>query len=55
MAYITGLTRTKRMDPQFVVSIDEETCISCGRCYRSVPMRYSLLKKWMRMILPRCS
>jgi Nif-specific ferredoxin III len=35
MAYITGLTRDKReWTPQFIVGIDEETCIGCGRCYK---------------------
>lgn len=35
MAYITGLTRDKKeWTPQFVVSIDEGTCIGCGRCYK---------------------
>ena len=32
MAYITGLRRDKtEYTPQFVKSIDEETCIGCGR------------------------
>ena len=35
MAYITGLRRNKtEWTPQFIVSIDEETCIGCGRCYK---------------------
>jgi len=35
MAYITGLTRDKKeWTPQFIVSIDEETCIGCGRCFK---------------------
>jgi Fe-S-cluster-containing dehydrogenase component len=32
MAYITGLTKDKQeWTPQFIVSIDEELCIGCGR------------------------
>ncbi len=35
MAYLTGLTRDKHeWTPQFIVSIDEESCIGCGRCYK---------------------
>jgi len=35
MAYITGLTKAKKeWTPQFIVSINEETCIGCGRCYK---------------------
>ena len=35
MAYITGLRRDKsEYTPQFVVAIDDETCIGCGRCYK---------------------
>ena len=35
MAYITGLTKDKKeWIPQFIVSIDEETCIGCGRCFK---------------------
>ena len=35
MAYITGLTKDKQeWTPQFVVAIDEETCIGCGRCFK---------------------
>ncbi|HBG07109.1 MAG: ferredoxin III, nif-specific [Geobacteraceae bacterium GWC2_58_44] len=35
MAYITGLTKGKKeWTPQFIISIDEETCIGCGRCYK---------------------
>jgi len=35
MAYITGLRRDKsEYTPQFIKSIDEETCIGCGRCYK---------------------
>lgn len=35
MAYITGLTKDKKeWTPQFIVSIDPETCIGCGRCYK---------------------
>ncbi len=35
MAYITGLTKDKHeWIPQFIVSIDEELCIGCGRCFK---------------------
>lgn len=35
MAYITGLTKDKHeWTPQFIVSIDEEACIGCGRCFK---------------------
>ncbi len=35
MAYITGLTKDKHeWTPQFVVAIDEENCIGCGRCFK---------------------
>jgi Nif-specific ferredoxin III len=35
MAYITGLTKGKKeWTPEFIVSIDAETCIGCGRCYK---------------------
>jgi len=35
MAYITGLTKAKKeWTPQFIVAIDAETCIGCGRCYK---------------------
>ena len=35
MAYVTGLTKDKQeWTPQFIVSIDEETCIGCGRCFK---------------------
>lgn len=35
MAYITGLTKDKKeWTPKFIVSIDEETCIGCGRCFK---------------------
>ena len=35
MAYSTGLTRDKQeWTPQFIISIDAETCIGCGRCYK---------------------
>ena len=35
MAYITGLTKDKKeWTPQYIVSIDEETCIGCGRCFK---------------------
>lgn len=35
MAYITGLRRNKtEYTPQFIVAIDEETCIGCGRCFK---------------------
>ncbi|MRR38891.1 ferredoxin, partial [bacterium] len=32
MAYITGMRRNKsEYTPEFVVSVDEETCIGCAR------------------------
>jgi len=35
MAYITALTKNKQeWTPQFIKSLDEETCIGCGRCYK---------------------
>ena len=35
MAYITGMRRDKsEIHPQFIVAIDKETCIGCGRCYK---------------------
>lgn len=35
MSYITGLTKGKNeWTPQFIVAIDDETCIGCGRCYK---------------------
>lgn len=35
MAYITGLTKDRlEWTPQFIVAIDEETCIGCGRCFK---------------------
>jgi Nif-specific ferredoxin III len=35
MAYITGLTRNKKeWTPEFVMTLDEEVCIGCGRCYK---------------------
>jgi Nif-specific ferredoxin III len=35
MAYITGLTRNKtEWTPEFVMTLDEEVCIGCGRCYK---------------------
>lgn len=35
MAYITGLTKDKQeWTPQFIVSIDEDRCIGCGRCFK---------------------
>jgi Nif-specific ferredoxin III len=35
MAFITGLTKNKKeWTPQFIVSIDGETCIGCGRCFK---------------------
>jgi len=35
MPYITGLTKDRQeWTPQFVVAIDEETCIGCGRCFK---------------------
>src|SRR6185369_1090265 len=35
MAYITGLRGDRtEYTPQFIKSIDDETCIGCGRCYK---------------------
>ncbi len=35
MATITGLTRDKQeWTPEFVMTLDEELCIGCGRCYK---------------------
>ena len=35
MASITGLTKNKKeWTPPFIVSINEETCIGCGRCFK---------------------
>ncbi len=35
MGYITGTRRNMtEYTPQFVMSIDEETCIGCGRCFK---------------------
>ena len=35
MAYITGLTRDKSIwTPEYVMTLDEELCIGCGRCYK---------------------
>jgi Nif-specific ferredoxin III len=35
MAYITALTKNKQeWTPQFIKSLDEETCIGCGRCFK---------------------
>ncbi len=35
MAYITGLTKDKQeWTPQFIVAIDDESCIGCGRCFK---------------------
>ena len=35
MAYITGLTRNKqKWTPEFAMTLDEEMCIGCGRCYK---------------------
>ncbi len=36
MAYITGLTKDKQVwTPEFVINIDKETCIGCGRCFKA--------------------
>lgn len=35
MAFITGLRRNKtEYTPEFIVSIDDETCIGCARCFK---------------------
>ena len=36
MAYLTGMKKDgSDWTPQFVVSIDSEKCIGCGRCYKA--------------------
>lgn len=38
MEYITGVTRGgTSWVPAFVVSLNQETCIGCGRCYKVCP------------------
>jgi Nif-specific ferredoxin III len=35
VAFITGLTRDKQSwTPEFISSIDRESCIGCGRCIK---------------------
>ena len=35
MAWVTGLTKGKQeWIPKFVVSVDDEKCIGCGRCMK---------------------
>ncbi len=35
---ITGITRGGReWEPAFVISLDQERCIGCGRCYKVCP------------------
>ena len=35
MAYVTGLTRGKReWTPRYVMRVDDEKCIGCGRCMK---------------------
>jgi len=35
MAYITGLTKNKKeWTPQYIQSLNKETCIGCGRCFK---------------------
>ncbi|ABQ25407.1 ferredoxin III, nif-specific [Geotalea uraniireducens] len=35
MAYITGLRRNKtEYTPEFIKTIDAETCIGCARCFK---------------------
>ncbi|XSG84941.1 MAG: ferredoxin III, nif-specific [Methylohalobius sp. ZOD2] len=37
-AYITGITRGgTAWTPSFVVALNGETCIGCGRCYKVCP------------------
>lgn len=36
MAYITGVTKGGgEWTPSFIMSIDPESCIGCGRCYKA--------------------
>ncbi|MBB1486466.1 ferredoxin III, nif-specific [Oceanospirillum sediminis] len=38
MSVITGLTRDgTSWTPEFVVHLDDTTCIGCGRCYKVCP------------------
>lgn len=38
MSSITGLTRGgSAWTPAFVVSLDQDVCIGCGRCYKVCP------------------
>lgn len=38
MAPITGLTRGgANWTPTFLVKLDQQTCIGCGRCYKVCP------------------
>jgi Nif-specific ferredoxin III len=38
MSNITGITRGgEAWEPQFVVALNQATCIGCGRCYKVCP------------------
>ncbi|OUD12625.1 ferredoxin III, nif-specific [Thioflexithrix psekupsensis] len=38
MSNITGMTRGGAVwEPQFVVALNQATCIGCGRCYKVCP------------------
>ena len=38
MSMITGMTRGgSEWGPAFIVSLNQETCIGCGRCYKVCP------------------
>ena len=38
MSMITGMTRGgSEWVPAFIVSLNQETCIGCGRCYKVCP------------------